>query len=167
MLTLQEWQNLKIQIENSHNCSIFGSCVVPCPKCHTKGFFSPRQAQERKYLACKFCGFWQEVGGESYFCIQIYCLNCSALGWIKPNEETHCPNCGQIGGEQKLGVLIPAPESKENPMWAEKLKLESRHQKNYNLFKSSDKAALFWIGLITIISIGYIVLQEVFLQRNY
>lgn len=135
MFTLQDWQNLKEQIPRFNSCSPLGSCEFPCPNCKVIGFFSWREAGTRKYQACKFCGFWQEIDGEPYFCIQIYCLICYYLNWNKPDEEKHCNQCGKKAGEKDLVTVPPASEDKNNPCWKEKLKIESKHQKHLNTFK--------------------------------
>jgi len=94
----------------------FGSSL-PCPQCETVGFYGPRISYssngtvERKYRACKFCGFWQEVSGgifkerpetaNPYRCIAVYCEKCGKDGeifgfnWRLPWTDGPgcCPDC--------------------------------------------------------------------------
>lgn len=90
--------------------SAFGR-ILPCPWCKTVGFYGPRKSVEqekitRKYRACKFCGFWQEVwgevyneiGGKPYRCIHFYCDRCQRIdtyNWTMPEAKSigHCPRC--------------------------------------------------------------------------
>lgn len=81
---------------------------IPCPNCKTVGFYGPRvspalEAPTRKYRACKFCGFWQEVwgdgydkrGGKPYRCIHLTCKNenCRTPNWTAANEGKSCDMC--------------------------------------------------------------------------
>lgn len=81
---------------------------LPCPCCQTVGFYGPRvspslEAPTRKYRACKFCGFWQEVwgdgynsrGGAAYRCIHLTCTNekCKTPNWTAANEGKSCDVC--------------------------------------------------------------------------
>lgn len=84
-------------------------CSLRCPHCQSVGFYGPKLSKNnageitRKYRACKFCGFWQEVwgsvrnerGGKPYRCIAIYCDKCQAYDWQVPWSQglKRCPNC--------------------------------------------------------------------------
>lgn len=85
-----------------------GSCVIPCPECGTVGFYAPRGSvsSERKYRACKFCGFWQEAwgsvynerGGDPYRCTTVYCDKCrtpDTYNWHLPWTQGfgNCSKC--------------------------------------------------------------------------
>jgi hypothetical protein len=93
-----------------HKKTSLGTCNLPCPSCNVVGFYGPRgRAEEnfqRKYRACKFCGFWQEAfgdvynnrGGKPYYCKMIKC-NCDdeygKYNWIEPWSSNlgHCRKC--------------------------------------------------------------------------
>jgi hypothetical protein len=102
-----QWKE-EMEISSSTFCGqhwAAGSCKIPCPKCGTIGFYGPRHdpSGNRKYRACKFCGFWQEVcgsiyderGGKPYRCITVYCEKCKTYNWHLPwiKNTWHCPNC--------------------------------------------------------------------------
>lgn len=80
------------------------SSALPCPVCQTIGFYGPKIAGERKYRACKFCGFWQEAPGESqkvlgtiaYRCTHISCPAGHEYDWVHPGIEKfkNCSTCG-------------------------------------------------------------------------
>ena len=100
----------------------FGS-TLPCPSCQTVGFFAPRfeprqNDVDRKYRACKFCGFWQELtgymhrqqGGEPYRCVMVGCTQHGAFDWKVPGDtrEIRCGNCGSIMQEVKWPTDDPS-----------------------------------------------------------
>ncbi len=79
--------------------------VLPCPVCETVGFYAARRypregAPIRKYRACKYCGFWQEVWGNGYndrgsiaeFYLHLRCTNeqCMEYGWTRDNRNKSC-----------------------------------------------------------------------------
>jgi hypothetical protein len=80
----------------------FGS-IIPCPDCATVGFYGPRAVEDaagvtvRKYRACKFCGFWQEVGGEPYRCSMFFheCGGRGLYDW-KTSDDYRCGFCGEL-----------------------------------------------------------------------
>lgn len=87
---------------------------LPCPKCKKVGFYAPikfpPEASEdkiiRKYRACKFCGFWQDVPGypgtrnegRPFYCIPLRCMNpkCRTFNYTKENLDKPCEvkGCG-------------------------------------------------------------------------
>jgi len=84
-----------------------GSCTLRCPECKTLGFYNPREDKNsgRKYRACKFCGFWQEVSGkiftergsQPYRCAMIYCDKCRVYNWMLPWAKIgNCKECGNF-----------------------------------------------------------------------
>ncbi|NIM50357.1 MAG: hypothetical protein GTN62_09365 [Gemmatimonadales bacterium] len=51
-----------------HHATVAGANPEPCPKCGRMGFYGPRaRSGDQYYRACRFCGFWQEVGGEPQY----------------------------------------------------------------------------------------------------
>ncbi len=97
-----EMQSPGIQVELTSGPFSFGKSL-PCPVCEVVGFYGPRVAGQRKYRACKFCGFWQEVpkepltiwGNKGYRCTHIYCPNGHEYDWVHPNinEFRNCKTC--------------------------------------------------------------------------
>ena len=110
--------------------------VLRCPNCEHANWYHPvgippDSGAERKYRACKVCGFWQEADGKpAYRCWMTVhtclgslaegarCQFCGAWGprtwhagcWrILPSRElgvTTCPNCGVI---LTPGHVVPWP----------------------------------------------------------
>ena len=94
---------------------------IPCPKCRTVGFYSPRREPEtgepkRKYRVCKFCGFAEELTGYAYEdsgkrpyrWIMVHCGPCSPLvrfgmyNWKVPwGAPVECGNCKNTMQEVK------------------------------------------------------------------
>src|SRR2546428_10110304 len=86
-----------------------GSLVIRCPHCNTLGFYSPRFEKrpdvDRKYRACKFCGFAQELTGyalpdypEPYRWVMLTCPKCPGgyYDWRVPKDTSpkRCSQCG-------------------------------------------------------------------------
>ena len=90
---------------------------VACPECGVTEFYSPREARNpkggketRKYRACKFCGFWQEVGGRPYWCNMYYhvCKGTGAWDWKPPSWiKGECKICGGTVEEKRWPVDDP------------------------------------------------------------
>jgi len=82
-----------ISLKLSNGSSFAFGRNLPCPQCKTIGFYGPRKDPidnpTRKYRACKFCGFWQDIwgkniektGGKPYQCIMVICKNCQTYDW--------------------------------------------------------------------------------------
>ncbi len=115
-----------------------GSCIIPCPRCGVIGFYGPRggSSQGRKYRACKFCGFWQEVwgsifnkrGGKPYRCIAIYCEKCKTLdtyNWKEPWAKSF-GNCKKCHAELKKTNW--ASDNSNHPFHKIKKQMDRAHQ---------------------------------------
>ena len=69
---------------------------VPCPRCKRTGFYGPR-ALEAKYRACRFCGFFQEVGhGPLRFVPVVHacnswpeCAKAAYVWWVPPEQKKY------------------------------------------------------------------------------
>ena len=96
----------------SNGYSFGGS--LPCPNCKTIGFYGPRRNPPegeiiRKYRACKFCGFWQEVwgsgyndrGGKAFRCVALYCTTCDAYDWTLPKDVEDYKSCSTCHNQFK------------------------------------------------------------------
>jgi hypothetical protein len=97
----------------------------PCPSCERIGFCGPREDPDGlHYRLCKFCGFYQEVGGASielrpcvHPCDQVpQVAGAPVITWIRPNETLYvCESCGQ---ETDLAEsLISSPALDPNHPW--------------------------------------------------
>lgn len=77
-----------------------GGDPPPCPQCQRRGCYAPRFAEpSRKYFACKFCGYWQDVGRPPDRTIRYECnqLDHSVADWKYPtNEAWQCPCCTRM-----------------------------------------------------------------------
>lgn len=88
--TLSEW-------EAEVQALIAGGDPPPCPCCGRRGCYEPKFASpDRRYRACKFCGFWQNVGERP---MQVNRYECrapdhSVADWKVPTESWTCPGCG-------------------------------------------------------------------------
>lgn len=113
--TLGQWgEEMKIALLSYHQP--YGSCRLPCPGCGVIGFYSPREVGNRKYRACKFCGFWQEVdNGEPYRCIALYCSSCNIYDWTQPKEEKDFKSCEKCGSKYKKATW--AVNNLGHPFW--------------------------------------------------
>ena len=98
----------------------------PCPRCGRTGFYGPRHdGAARMYRACKFCGFWQDVGGQVVpHTATVH--NCSQwpdvagakyIWWVSPLEKSYrCPYCGtQV---DVASSTVPKPIDDQNHPWA-------------------------------------------------
>jgi len=71
----------------------------PCPCCNCRGFYAPRADDSgRRYRACKFCGFWQNVGSPPHEIIRYECRGSNhwVADWKGPHESWTCPRCGEV-----------------------------------------------------------------------
>lgn len=71
--SIPEVENIAFSIEEYMNdalskvtFSLYGK--NNCPRCHAVELHTYGIMEERKYRACKACGFWQELGGVPYQC---------------------------------------------------------------------------------------------------
>lgn len=115
--TESDWENeIKIgsicksckDIFLKNNTHVLGVCNIPCPECGNIGFYSPRSGGERKYRACKFCGFWQDVDERPGHCRIMICDNHTGpfakINWqYQGNQGKDCDGCGKKCREQKNG----------------------------------------------------------------
>lgn len=105
--TENQWEN---EMDLNKFCgkhpNLFHSgCTIPCPNCQAVGFYGPKitvndttEEITRRYRACKFCGFWQEVNnGEPYRCIALYCNSCDSYDWTAPKDEEDYKSCKKCG----------------------------------------------------------------------
>jgi hypothetical protein len=67
----------------------------------------------RRYLACKFCGLWQNVGKRPHPIIRY---ECHVADWKEPHESWDCPRCGRHF-EPSEAVAWPA-DNPAHPWWA-------------------------------------------------
>lgn len=114
-----DWiEEMKLNMTCNH--SYLGSCIIPCPNCGIYGFYGPKSDKKdvveivkkegelkfknqvelfkhlegsRHYAGCKYCGFWQDVGCEPYFCYPIYCHSCGGFGWTQNDKNKPCDRC--------------------------------------------------------------------------
>jgi len=103
--TQEQWEEEMIKVRFCGKHPPFGACNLVCPNCGVRGFYAPRgrNPEVRRYRACKFCGFWQEVsgriydekGGEPYRCVMIQCNNCGLYSWRVPwsDDWGQCEKC--------------------------------------------------------------------------
>jgi hypothetical protein len=77
----------------------------PCPECGRQGFYGVRSdgnTPPRLYHMCKFCGFFQNVGGDPqqliptvHSCGRPAVLGTPYVQWAQPSETTRqCEGCG-------------------------------------------------------------------------
>ena len=97
----------------------------PCPKCQRIGFFGPRIRPFQTYRACRFCGFWQDVGHEPEFRVPAYhdCINWPIVAgapymwWIQPTQESFvCPYCTEDVSYDAARARNPSLHPK-HPWW--------------------------------------------------
>lgn len=110
----------------------YSGCTIPCPSCKSVGLYGPKLSVDettkeinRIYRACKFCGWWQDVGGEPYFCIPIHCKSCNIYDWTQPKEEKDfksCPKCGV-----KYVKTKPPSDDQNHPARIRKGQMDSIH----------------------------------------
>ena len=90
-----------------------GKHPQPCPRCTRRGFYAARLAPpNRKYRACKFCGFWQDVGKAPHPIIRYECSGSDGhwvADWKEPHESWTCPTCGRRYTPEQA-VAWPAEE---------------------------------------------------------
>lgn len=108
--TEQDWDTEDLALK-------LGGNPQPCPACSRRGFYAPRLAPPaRKYFACKFCGYWQDVGCEPHTIIRYECRqkdHCAA-DWKDPREAWACPICGR---EYSPEEAVPWPVDLPDHPW--------------------------------------------------
>jgi hypothetical protein len=114
----------------------------PCPGCGRTGFYGPRRADDdRRYALCKFCGFYQEAGGEPTQCRATVhgcpswpiVAGASYVWWARPEEtEYGCPYCGIMVGVVAVSATRPV-DDRSHPWWQVPQHL------------TFDQAAAFWL----------------------
>lgn len=102
-----------------------------CPRCGSTGFYGPR-ALGRKSRACRFCGFYQEVGARPVRLKPVVhgckpwpeCAKAPYVWWVHPKEQWYdCPFCGlrvPVTGNNGFmkGTLVTAPsDDPAHPWW--------------------------------------------------
>ena len=90
----------------------------PCPVCGRTGFFGPRAADRgRKYRACRFCGFSQDVGEEPaqlraavHWCEEWpECARAQYVWWVPADEQTFtCPYCRRRAPVESRNAFVRA-----------------------------------------------------------
>lgn len=93
MLTEAEWAGLRAREEKGEH--------LPCPGCRTSGSdprsfhtkVASRLGGDRHYVACKRCGYWQDVGEPAVraWMSQHECERASVVG----GPAFHCEHCNQ------------------------------------------------------------------------
>lgn len=112
--------------EAENRALLDGGAPVPCPGCGRTGFYGPRRADpRRRYRACTFCGFRQEVGKPaerdrawSHGC-EPWPLVAGAphVEWAAPGvPEVPCPYCGRAAEVESHLVTAPADDP-GHPWW--------------------------------------------------
>ncbi|MCH7874433.1 MAG: hypothetical protein IH965_03945 [Gemmatimonadetes bacterium] len=98
----------------------------PCPSCGQTGFYGPRVGgQGRRYRACRFCGFHQEVGGAPSRAHPTV-HGCSTwpdtarapyIWWVPPKQDEYtCPFCETHVALEESRVTAPIDDP-EHPWW--------------------------------------------------
>lgn len=102
--TEKQWEEEMREMQFCGKHPAFGSCNLECPSCHEIGFYGPREikSEDRKYRACKWCGFWQEAagkvfddrGGDSYPGAIFSHPKCGAEKfWGTADRPSYCEEC--------------------------------------------------------------------------
>ncbi len=104
----------------------------PCPKCGHTGFYGPRAADPAlKFHCCRFCGFYQEVGGEQAQFLPVVhgcdawpvCAKAPYVWWLPPDAERFlCPFCGHSAVVRSLnvfkaGIMVDRPSDLADHPW--------------------------------------------------
>jgi hypothetical protein len=114
----------------------------PCRVCGRSGFYGPRgdRAAGPEYRCCKFCGFWQRVGEESFVAIPTVhrCGNWptilgAAQPWWEVPEHTafDCPCCGVVGLRIADWLVGVPRDERAHPWWGVP---QGRTQDEYRTF---------------------------------
>ena len=89
----------------------------PCPCCRRCGFYEPKLAPpSRRYRACKFCGFWQDVDESPREIIRYECQGPGghwAADWKVPTESWTC-SCGKTYSPEER---VPWPADDAAHWW--------------------------------------------------
>jgi hypothetical protein len=93
-----------------------GEPPAPCPVCRRRGFYAPRAAQARRYFACKFCGYWQDVGKPPHEIIRYECngTDHAVADWKQPTGSWSCPMCARQFSPKEA---VPWPNEVPNHPW--------------------------------------------------
>jgi len=97
-----------------------------CPQCGRTGFYGPRVGgRGRRYRACRFCGFHQDVGGlpdlarpTSHRCgVWPQVARAPYVWWLPPDEDEYlCPFCEERVRLEDARVRAPIDDP-EHPWW--------------------------------------------------
>ncbi len=88
----------------------------PCPCCSRRGFYEPKLAEpNRRYRACKFCGFWQDVDESPREVIRYECQGPGhwVADWKVPTKKWTC-SCGKT---YSLDQRVPWPADDPTHRW--------------------------------------------------
>ena len=133
MYTTSQWEK---EMDLNKFCGkhpnwFYSGCTIPCPSCQSVGFYGPKRTENeitkeitRRYRACKFCGLWQEVNGEPYRCIALYCNSCVAFDWTAPKDEKDYKDC-KCGSKYKKTVW--ASDDQNHPFHKMKEQIDIAH----------------------------------------
>ena len=112
--------------EESFSIFAEGANPRPCPECGRTGFYGPRYIEpDGKVRACRFCGFWQRVGGavKQFLPTMHTCAEWPEISraqyvwWVAPDTESYtCPFCKDA--VQVALSIVPVPrEDPDHPWW--------------------------------------------------
>ena len=103
--------------EDSYSLFVERSDPQPCPRCGRTGFFGPRAADpDVKFRACRFCGFYQEVGQKPVQFLPVAhsceewpeCARAPYIWWVPPDQEQYtCPYCGRESAVRGRNIFTP------------------------------------------------------------
>lgn len=111
-----------------------GDDPPPCPGRDRRGFYAPRGDDDgRQNRACKFCGFWQDVGKPPHTIIRYECPHGNGWGvadWKEPHESWDCLHCGK---HYTPDEAVACPLERPNHIWHKAP--EEGFQEDYNRFR--------------------------------
>lgn len=110
--TLEDWQRELQTLQANGD-------PPPCPRCRRRGFYEPKWAPpDRRYRACKFCGFWHDVGKSPREIIRYECRSADhwAADWKAPTESWTCSVCGRTYSPEQR---VPWPVDDPTHWWNE------------------------------------------------
>lgn len=98
----------------------------PCLACGRTGFYGPRfEEPDRRYRACRFCGFTQNVDGPPQWYRPIVhacdtwptCAKAPYIWWVAPGIASFsCPFCHEPAKVSEFLVRAPADDP-HHPWW--------------------------------------------------
>lgn len=118
--------------EDSYLLFVERADPLRCPSCGITGFYGPRAAdQGLKFHSCRFCGFYQEVGGmpAQFLPVVHGCDDWPVVAkapyvwWVPPGTDRFsCPFCSRnadVRGQNvfKRGVLAERPAEIADHPW--------------------------------------------------